>query len=394
MNMFDSIGKFVFPLLCAAAAVCGCGNDSPQETIPIITWAGIPSAKSADAFPVLKESGVDWHLGLYSNISQAAEALDAAEACGVGVIAGFPEIKSDTEASVMALKEHPALVAWHIKDEPETWDLDWIAELTGKIASFDAGHPSYVNLYPNWAWGGDKYAENIELFASKVDVPFYSFDQYPVTEAEDGTIVVRPTWYRNLEEFSAMAKRHGRPFWAFALALSHHLGAPSPEAFYPVPTLGHLRLQVFSDLLYGAQAIQYFTAEGLYDYRKSEKTEVFDIIKQVNSEIKAYSPVFLGCEVEGVWHTGASIPDATVRLTKMPDPKILGIEVSGDGGIVSLFSNSGRKYVAVQNRDCVNPAVLRISFKGRVRKVSPQGTESFKSGDVELAPGDMAVFQL
>lgn len=392
--MLDSIRKFVLPLLCAAATVCGCSDDVQQETIPIISWSGVPAAKAEEVFTVLKESGIDWYIGRYNDLAQTKEVLDAAEACGVGVIAGFPELRENTEASVMALKDHPALVAWRIRDEPETWDLDWIAELVAKIASLDAEHPSYVNLYPNWAWGGDKYAENIELFASKVDVPFYSFDQYPVTEAEDGSIVVRPTWYRNLEEFSAMSKRHGRPFWAFALTLSHHLGAPSPEAFYPVPTLGHLRLQVFSDLLYGAQAIQYFTFGGMYDSGKSQKTEVFDLVKQVNSEIKAYSPVFLGCEVKGVWHTGASIPDATSRLTKMPDSKILGIEVSGEGGIVSLFSNSGRKYVAVQNRDCVNPAVLRISFKGRVRKVSPQGTASFKGGDIELAPGDMAVFQL
>ncbi len=392
--MFDSIGKIVLPLLCAAASVCGCVSEAPQETIPIISWSGVPASKAEEIFPVLKECGIDWYIGRYEDISSAKAVLDAAEASGVGVIAGFPELKENTEASVMALKDHPALVAWRIRDEPETWDLDWIAGLVGKIASLDNEHPSYVNLYPNWAWGGDKYAENIELFASKVDVPFYSFDQYPVTEAEDGQIVVRPAWYRNLEEFSAMAKRHGRPFWAFALTLSHHLGAPSPEAFYPVPTLGHLRLQVFSDLLYGAQAIQYFTFGGMYDSGKSRKTEVFDLVKQVNSEIKAYSPVFLGCDVKGVWHTGAVVPEATVRLTEMPDSKILGIEVSGDGGIVSLLSNAGRKYVAVQNRDCVNPAVLKISFKGRVRKVSPQGTVSFKGGDVELAPGDMAVFRL
>lgn len=42
------------------------------------------------------------------------------------------------------------------------------------------------------------------------------------------------------------------PFWAFALALSHKL---DNTHFYRIPTLAELRLQVFSNLAYGAQAI-------------------------------------------------------------------------------------------------------------------------------------------
>ncbi|MDE6872485.1 MAG: hypothetical protein K2J62_10260 [Bacteroidales bacterium] len=386
--------KNILSILYIAAASCGCVREAHQGTIPVISWAGIPAEMSEEVFPVLKESGIDWHLGLYGDIDKAKTALDAAERNGVGIIAGFHELKDDTEASVLALKDHPALVAWHIKDEPETWDIGWIADLAGRIAEIDPVHPSYINLYPNWAWGGDRYAENIELFASMVDVPFYSFDQYPVTEDDDGQILVRQSWYRNLEEFSAMAKRHGKPFWAFALALSHHLGAPSPEAFYPVPTIGHLRLQVFSDLLYGAQAIQYFTFGGLYDMEKSVKTEVFDLVRQVNSEIKAYSPVFLGCEVLGVWHTGDVIPESTSRLTEMPDSRILSLNVSGCGGVVSLISNGGRRYLAVQNRDCVNESVLEISFKGSVKKINVCGVSRFKGGELHLSPGNIALFQL
>ncbi|MCM1177367.1 MAG: hypothetical protein NC308_05095 [Clostridium sp.] len=380
-------------LMAVALSACGAG-ETQKGTIPIMSWAGIPCEKSEEAFKVMKESGIDWHLDFYADVVSARKALDAAAAAGVGLIPGIPELKTDTEAVVAALKDHPALVAWHIKDEPEVWDIDWIADLRDRIADLDGSHPSYINLYPNWAWGNEKYAGHIELFASKVNTPFYSFDQYPVTEEDDGTIAIRPGWYRNLEEFSAMAKRHGKPFWAFALALSHHLGAPSPEAFYPVPTLGHLRLQVFSDLLYGAQVIQYFTFGGLYDVKNSCKTEAYDAIRQVNSEIKAYSPVFLGCDVKGVWHTGETIPEGTLRLQGMLDSKVLGVEMTGDGAVVSMIENSGRKYIAVQNRDCVNSAVLSISFKGKARRILPDGTVRFREGDIPLAPGDMAIFQL
>lgn len=368
----------------------------PAETIPVITWAGVPPQCSAEAFPVLKECGIDIHLGLYGTADEAATALEAAQEAGLKLIPGFPQLKDSTAQSVARLRSHPALYAWHVKDEPETWDIPWIAELVREIAELDPAHPSYVNLYPNWAWGDSLYAERIERFASEAGVPFYSFDQYPITENEDGSVSVRPGWYRNLEEFSEMSRRHGRPFWAFALTKSHHLGPPSPEAFYPVPTIGHLRLQVFSDLLYGAQAIQYFTAGGIYDPANHCRTSVYDIVRQVNSEIRAYSPIFLGCRVLEVRHTGDNIPEGTKKFDV--NSEIYGyvesLEISGEGGVVSLIENGGKRYVAVQNRDCVNPAILGIRFRGKVKIVTPEGSGRFDGKPMKMEPGDVAVFRI
>lgn len=191
-----------------------------------------------------------------------------------------------------------------------------------------------------------------------------------------------------------MAKRHGKPFWAFSLALSHHLGAPSPPAFYPVPTLGHLRLQVFSDLLYGAQVIQYFTFGGAVDTKTCQKKPEFEIIQQMNSEIKAYSPVFLGCNILDVWHTGETIPSHTKRLEAMPHRKVKLLDVSGEGAVVSLLENGGNTYLAIQNRDCVNEAELDIDFSGRVRMFTVDGLKRVESNKMMLSPGNIAIFIL
>ena len=386
--------KRLFYMATVFCMICGCCQTQEQtETIPILTWAGMPSEKAEECFPIAKECGIDWHLGLYGNLEQTLHAMDQAAKVGIGVIPGFPEMKDSTEYAVAAIKDHPALIAYHLKDEPETWDIHWLKALHDKVQSLDSSHPCYINLYPNWAWNEENYADNIELYASEINTQFYSFDQYPVTE-DEGKISVRPTWYRNLEEFSTMARRHGKPFWAFALAKSHHLGPPSPPAFYPVPTLGHLRLQVFSDLLYGAQVIQYFTFAGIYDSKAGRKTPVFDIFRQVNSEIKAYSPVFLGCTVKDVWHTGDSIPSHTRRLKDMPHEKVKTLEMSGEGAVVSLLENGGRTYLAVQNRDCVNDAVLDIAFNGRVRRFTSEGPVRHDGGTITLEPGNMVIFIL
>lgn len=375
------------------ALCCGCAQTSEQETIPTLSWAGMPADKADILFPLAKECGFDWHLGLYRSQEMAISAMDAAAKAGIGVIPGFPELKDSPETAVAAIKDHPALVAYHLKDEPETWDVEWLKEMHDNIRALDSTHPCYINLYPNWAWNEEKYVEHIELYANEINTEFYSFDQYPVTEV-DGGIVVRPTWYRNLEEFSAMAKRHGKPFWAFAMAWSHHLGAPSPPAFYPIPTIGHLRLQVFSDLLYGAQVIQYFTFGGAVDTKTCQKKPEFEVIKQMNSEIKAYSPVFLGCNVLNVWHTGETIPSHTKRLETMPHKKVKSLSVSGEGAVVSLLENNGKTYLAIQNRDCVNEAELDIDFCGRVRMFTLDGIKRVESDKMTLLPGNIAIFIL
>ena len=361
-------------------------------SIPILGWHGVAPEKYREVFPLMKEAGFDGYLAKVSDKTNALLMLDAAQAAGIMAMPGFPELNADPEASVPLIMNHPALMAYYLKDEPETWDLDILGDLVRRIQAIDTGIPCYINLYPNWAWQEENYVEHINLFADKCPVPFISFDQYPVTE-KDGTILIRPTWYRNLEEIRTLCHERGKPMWAFALLESHHLGHPSPEAFYPVPTLGHLRLQVFSDLVYGAQVIQYYTFRGAVD-RDGRKTPVFDVVKQVNAEIKGLSAVFLGCEVLNVWHLN-EIPIGTKALTGRPDPKVKSLSISGKGAVVSLFRNKGRRYLAIVNKDCVEPAILHSKLDRRVMEVTKTGLRLKVSGKKRtLDPGDMAVFDL
>ena len=385
--------KTTLRLIVLCLLACACSRNS-SETIPVISWGGIPAENADTFYSLARECGFDYHLGLYRAHESVMKSMDAAARQGIRVIISHPHFKDSTEKVVAVLKDHPALCAYHVKDEPEVSDFQWLNDIVKKVKGLDPHHRCYINLYPNWAWGEEQYADHIEDFASLIDIPVYSFDHYPVTES-DGQINIRPQWYRNLEEFSLMARRHGKPFWAFALAASHSIGHPSPPAFYPVPTIGQIRLQVFSNLLYGAQGIQYFTYAGLVDSKTCQKTPVYDIIRQVNAEIKAYSPVFCGCEVLGVWHTGDSIPSHTQKLDAMPHKTVRSLNVSGDGAVVSLLRNGRNTYLAVQNRDCENPATLEASFRSKVHRFLPESKpESCKNACESLVPGGVAIFLL
>ena len=384
------IHLIVISILAALLFSCSSHDKEIPQSIRIISWGGIGADKADTLYALAKECGFDMHLGLYMAKESALVSMDAAARKGIDVIICFPQIKDSTESAVALIKDHPALYAYHLKDEPDTSDFGWLADLSEKIKELDPSHPCYINLLPNWAWGVEEYSDKIESFAKRLEVPFYSFDNYPVIE-EEGQIKVRPDWYRNLEEFSDMSRSHGKPFWGFALAKAHSISDPWPDTVYPEPTLGHLRLQVFSNLLYGAQAIQYFNFTGIVDPLTCEKLPAYDLISQVNSEIKAYSPVFAGCTIKGVWHTGDSIPASTHRLESMPHKKIKSLEITGNGGVIALIENRGNTYLAIQNRDCINPALLEISFKGKVKQFT--GNSSVSDRELTALPFDLSVSQ-
>ena len=95
-------------LLTALLCLFSCGK---SENIPIVTWAGIPSQASEEAFAALKECGIDGHLGLYPGLPQAEVALDAAQKAGLWLIPGFV-------AGLLALKYKwtDAVMRWIHKD--------------------------------------------------------------------------------------------------------------------------------------------------------------------------------------------------------------------------------------------------------------------------------------
>ena len=383
----------IIPLLAALLCSCSSHNVENHETIRIISWGGIAADKADTLYSLAKECGFDMHLGLYRAQESAIASMDAAARKGIDVIISFPQIKDSTESAVESIRNHPALYAYHLKDEPDTSDFGWLVGLCNKINGLDPEHPCYINLLPNWAWGVEEYAENLEMFASEFDLPFYSFDNYPVVEV-DGCVQIRDGWYRNLEEFSSMTRKHGKPFWGFALAKAHSITDPWPDTVYPEPTLGHLRLQVFSNLLYGAQAIQYFNFTGIVDPVTCGKLPAYELVKQVNSEVRAYSSVFAGCSVQGVWHTGETIPYGTKRLESTPCKKVKSLKITGCGGVVALIENGSQTYLAIQNRDCINPAILNISFTGKTVRHTLHGELQHDSKPITLSPGNLAIFAL
>ncbi len=388
----------------------------PAGTIPVMSWGGIAQAEvSVESYRKLKEVGVNIDIAFFSNADAIATALDAAGKAGVKLMITCPELKTDPEKTANRFKNHPALEGYFLGDEPAKPQFQELADWQKRLKSADAKHYSFVNLYPNInsnlsKFGTKDYAEYISTFDKLFPAPFLSFDFYPVV---DGGI--HPRWYENMEFFTNKYQAEGRPFWAFALTTSYLAYSgdavqPSLNDFYQlyktynpektfvhdIPTLASLRLQIYVDLAYGAQGIEYWSFRGFGSPldAQGKRTVVYDRLQKVSNEIQQLSGVFLGAKVISVAHTGLDIPNETKRLYQLPAPIKL-LETVGEGAVVSVLENGKNRFLVIVNRDFKNAMKLIISTDDSVKKVLKDGTlipANEYANSTEVEPGDVAIY--
>lgn len=363
--------------------------------LPIVAWSGPPAAETnADRYRELAEAGFTHNYSGFANADAMEKALDVAHAAGIKQFISIPELHDAPENVAERFKGHPALAGYYLRDEPSAPDFPALATWVKRIQAVDAIHPCYINLFPNYANQGQlgtaTYQEHLDRFIREVPVPWISFDHYPVVGNS-----LRDEWYENLELVSAAARAARKPFWAFALAVAH-----DP---YPIAEIEHLRLQVFSNLAYGAQGIQYFTYWTVqsphWNFHQApidvdgKRTAVYDRVKQVNAEIRALSKVFHGAEVLRVGHTG-NLPRGTRPYESAPP--IATLKTESGGAVVSLLAKGRQRFLAIVNRDLRTNMPLAVTFTpaAKIREVAKDGeTHSIVSGEfaADLSPGDLRV---
>ncbi len=386
------------------------GNTYSQEKlnsdgqIPILAWYSIPSSEtSVERYQEMKDAGITHSLSFFPNLDALQKALDAAAKVGAKMVVSCPELKSDPEKTVRLLMNHPAVAGYHLIDEPGIAQFKELGDWGKRIQTVDSKHFCYVNLFPNFAdsvkqLGTGDYRKYVRECASMIPLQFLSFDYYPVLKDR-----LSKTWYENLEQFSSEAKKANKPFWAFALTTNYDDGHLTPQ------TLASIRLQVYSDLAYGAQGIQYFTywsatsvnAASSEDQRgapisaSGKRSVVYDRVKQMSEEIKTLSGVFLGAKMVWVRHAAKGmIPSGTIRLTTLPEA-IKVLDSNGAPILVSLLEKDENNYLVVVNKDFLNSINLVLYGDESVRKILKDGSivpaGAYESA-MELDPGDAAIY--
>lgn len=397
-----------------------------EEVFPIVGWAGpggelirpeVMAGMAAAGFTVS-------HSSAGADPQAVRRALDVAAEAGVRLLLVHPayHVGDDYELTEARRREiaevvkiagsHPGLYGYHLRDEPRFQLLPRLAQVCDYVRSLDAYHLIYINHFPPIrGWGAPTVEAFWRGYIERCRPTMLSYDHYPVqvgTDAEvarDGhlphvfaadKIVVKPDFFEALELLRTLSTQHRIPFWAFTCAVRH--GA------YPTPTEGHLRFQLFSDLAYGAQGLQYFT----YAHDRAmvrpdgTTTETWEIARRINREVHTLAPVLKGLTNLGVWHHG---PPWSGTRTLPGGDEPLSLAVEGDPAVVGQFARGdGQRFALVANRNPCQWARLTLRVRVEAEKlycVDPKDgvtrelwPPNAKAQLVALAPGEARLFQL
>lgn len=373
-------------------------NPTPGK-LPILAWFSLTGEQvSKERYEEMAEAGFNISFSHIADYEEICRSLDEAEGTGVKVLVMAGHTGEDMERVVRMAKKHKSTAGYFLRDEPNAAGFAELREMADKIRAIDDEKLLYLNLLPNLVAPVDlqtkSYADYVARFIKEVGLGLVSFDHYPVTF--DG---LRREFYANLEDIARESRLAGEPFWAFALSTAH-----DP---YPVPTREALRLQIFSNLAYGAQGIQYFTYttplgntqwnfhNGPID-EHDQRSDVYYLVKELNERVQGLSHVWLGAEVVALGHTGKRIPKDTKRLKQLPKG-IKNINSNGIGLLVSHLKNGRKEYLMAVNRDLYKSQNVKVECARKVQRIVDGGQKqpmSDKSLEVELGAGDMLLFEL
>ena len=393
-----------FGLVWAGVVLCfiACRSSESDENvphIPILGWYSIPGGASAtlEHYQEMKDCGFDYSFAHIHNYEDAIQALDLCAQVGLKSIFTCPELEKEPEETVQKVMNHPGLGGYFLRDEPGNDSMEGLGAWARRIESVDSIHPCYLNLLPSFVFTPDGYEEHLRLFTEKVNLPQISFDHYPIND-NNGEVFINPRWYENLELVRSECLRVGKPFWAFALSTAH-----TP---YPIPTIDHLRLQMYSNLAYGAQLLQYFTywnpGTETWNFHEApitlegHRSPVYELVRQMNEEIQRRAFVWDGCSVESVCHVADSVPQGTKPLATLPAHFRKIENVSGQG-LVSVITNGGRHFVMLVNTSPVQRWHVNVETDENVVLIRQDATSApvTRYGPLFiLSPGNCEVFEV
>ena len=214
---------------------------------------------------------------------EIAALMDAAADDRIGVLLELSDFirgreepdRAAIEATVERYRQHPALLAWYIIDEPIETNVrpEDVEEIYRRIRELDPHHPVYlVNNRPHTY---ADYLDGSDILA--VDV--YPVPRYPLTRV--GKSVQAARW-TSLDR---------KPVWLVAQAFGGVEHWPRP------PTAVELRNMVFQGLVHGARGILFYRYCG-EEERAIQPSALWREVRTLAAELAELTPVLVTAEPE------------------------------------------------------------------------------------------------
>jgi hypothetical protein len=311
------------------------------------------------------------------------------------------------DALIARVRQHPALYAYFITDEPNATNFPALGKLVAHLRQRDPAHLAYINLFPTYATNdqlgnhGDTvtaYQEHLRQFIETVKPALISYDHYQFTAEGDSA-----QYFLNLGLVRRAAQDAGLPFLNIVQAATWtpSMRAPKPD---------EMRFLVYTTLAYGAQGLSYYVYccaghTGGIANADGSPTPLYAALKALNREFAAAALQLQPLQSLGVYHAGM-LPPGAVPLPKeaaftvdppvpamdyKPPQPVKGLLLGYFGPRAKSGAISTPTRVVVVNLDYRSEAVLGISgpadlevFDAAAGQWSPA---SGRRADLRLPPG-------
>lgn len=207
-------------------------------------------------------------------------------------------LEADTErwkTIVNKRKDHPAVMGFDMRDEPPYSDFELLNAARAQTeSSLPAEKFAICNLHPSWQTdpkyvGPLGYEHYLTAYMQAVKPKVLSFDNYPLREPDAAPEVqtnAMREFINNLVLMRREALKANIPFWGFIQAV----GWPDNR----LPSKNEIRWLNNMHLVFGADGFSYFLWWDSSSYigkpvsSRHVPTERYDMIKQLNMELRAY----------------------------------------------------------------------------------------------------------
>ncbi len=314
-SVLPAVAVMIFAALPACAAVKAVGNKCVLVNGKPFFPIGIYQA-GADDMPILAKAGFNTvHTYMWEDHDEEAAArdgqewLDAARKNKLMALASFyrPYMRTMNwdrcSKRIELFRNHPALLAWHVMDEPdasgepkgegERRGTEYVPAAYKMIKERDPNHPVTTVLC--------RFA-GVSTFTPWLDVVQADYYPIPPIPATD----FAGTGFRGIAIMAdncRTASDNGKPFWFVCQAFNYGKLKASPEDpnFVPAewqrfPTLNELRTMTYTAVASGARGIFYYSLMDLMLDRGQvggylSRVENWERLKQVVSELNQLMPL-------------------------------------------------------------------------------------------------------
>jgi hypothetical protein len=264
-----------------------------------------------------------------------------------------PARREQLDALIARVKDHPAMYAYHLVDEPPAGVFPALGRLVAYLRERDPAHLAYINLFPTYANNeqlgtkGDtetSYREYLRQYIDVVKPGLVSYDHYHFTANGDGD-----QYFLNLALVRQAAVDAGLPFLNIVQACSWTPPMRNPTAH-------ELRWLVYTTLAYGGQGISYFVYyyegfyrpdAGMFTTPEGKPTPKYDAAKVLNREFVAIASELQKLRSLGAYHAGMvprgaePLPgNLPFRLNPLPERKDHKSPKPVEGLLVGTFGPS------------------------------------------------------